>query len=115
MLALGIGLGIALWQGNEARTQAQRATALNTFVLGLIRTADPNASAQTKAADVAMLNTIEQRIDSEFKGSPDQLLQLRVTVGDAYGIAARPPPRSACTSARSTRPPQCCRPMTCSC
>ena len=72
MVALGIGLGIALWQGNEARTQAQRATALNTFVLGLIRTADPNASAQTKAADVAMLNTIEQRIDSEFKGSPDQ-------------------------------------------
>ena len=84
VVALGIGLGIALWQGNEARTQAQRATALNTFVLGLIRTADPNASAQTKAADVAMLNTIEQRIDSEFKGSPDQLLQLRVTVGDAY-------------------------------
>jgi len=84
LFALSVGLGIALWQGNEARTQAQRATALNTFVLGLIRTADPNASAQTKAADVAMLNTIEQRIDSEFKGSPDQLLQLRVTVGDAY-------------------------------
>ena len=84
LVALGIGLGTALWQGNEARTQARRATALNTFVLGLIRTADPNASAQTKAADVAMLNTIEQRIDKEFNGSPDQLLQLRVTVGDAY-------------------------------
>jgi len=84
VVALGLGLGIALWQGNEARTQAQRATALNTFVLSLIRTADPNASAQTKAADVAMLNTVEQRIDSEFKGTPDQLLQLRVTIGDAY-------------------------------
>ena len=53
-------------------------------MLGLIRTADPNASARTKAADVAMLNAIEQRIDSEFHGSPDQLLQLRVTVGEAY-------------------------------
>jgi tetratricopeptide (TPR) repeat protein len=84
VLALGIGLGVALWQGNEARQQAQRATALNTFVLGLIRTADPNASAQTKAADVAMLNTIEQRINTEFHGAPDQLLQLRVTVGEAY-------------------------------
>jgi tetratricopeptide (TPR) repeat protein/tRNA A-37 threonylcarbamoyl transferase component Bud32 len=84
VLALGAGLGVALWQGTEARTQAQRATALNTFVLGLIRTADPNASAQTKAADVAMLNAIEQRIDTEFHGSPDQLLQLRVTVGEAY-------------------------------
>ena len=84
VLALGIGLALALWQGNEARQQAQRATALNTFVLGLIRTADPNASQQTKAADVAMLNAIEQRIDHDFKGAPDQLLQLRVTVGEAY-------------------------------
>ncbi|HQR19411.1 MAG TPA: serine/threonine-protein kinase, partial [Burkholderiaceae bacterium] len=84
VLALALGLGLALWQGNEARQQAQRATALNTFVLGLIRTADPNASAQTKAADVAMLNTIEERIDKEFHGAPDQLLQLRVTVGEAY-------------------------------
>lgn len=84
VLALGIGLGVALWQAKEAREQAQRATALNTFVLGLIRQADPNASAQTKAADVAMLNAIEQRIDTEFHGSPDQLLQLRITVGDAY-------------------------------
>ena len=84
LAALAIGLGAALWQGYEARQQAARATALNTFVLGLIRTADPNASAQTKAADVALLNTIEERIDKEFHGSPDQLLQLRVTVGDAY-------------------------------
>ena len=84
LVALGIGLGLALWQGNEARLQAQRATALNTFVLSLIRTADPNASAQTKAADVAMLRSIEERINHDFQGSPDQLLQLRVTVGEAY-------------------------------
>ena len=84
LIALGIGLGVALWQATEARDQAARATALNTFVLSLIQQADPNASAQTKAADLAMLTAIEQRIDAEFKGSPDQLLQLRVTVGDAY-------------------------------
>jgi eukaryotic-like serine/threonine-protein kinase len=91
VLALAAGLGVALWQASqarqqaeEARNQAQRATALNTFVLSLIQQADPNASAQTKAADHAMLTAIEQRIDAEFKGSPAQLLQLRVTVGDAY-------------------------------
>ena len=84
VLALALGLGLALWQGFEARQQAARATALNTFVLGLIRTADPNASQQTKAADVALLNTIEQRIDTEFTGSAEELLQLRVTVGEAY-------------------------------
>jgi len=84
VVALGVGLGVALWQANDAREQARRATALNSFVLNLIRTADPNASAQTKAADVAMLRSIEERIDHDFTGSPDQLLQLRVTVGEAY-------------------------------
>jgi eukaryotic-like serine/threonine-protein kinase len=109
VLALGIGLGVALWQATEARQQAARATALNTFVLGLIRTADPNASAQTKAADVALLNTIEERIDREFHGSPDQLLQLRVTVGDAYRnrgqhVAARRVYRRAIGEAETALP-----------
>ena len=31
-----------------------------------------------------MLATLEQRIDSGIRGQPDQLLQLRVTVADAY-------------------------------
>ena len=84
VLALGTGLGAALWQADVAREQAQRATAMNTFVLSLIQQADPNASQHTKAAGLAMLAAIEQRIDNEFKGSPDQLVQLRVRVGDAY-------------------------------
>lgn len=75
--ALGIGLGVALWQAN-------RATALSTFVLSLIRQADPNVSQQTRAADLAMLASIENKIDQEFKGAPDQLLQLRLSVGEAY-------------------------------
>lgn len=77
LAALGIGLGVALWQ-------AQRATALSEFVLSLIRQADPNASRQTRAADLAMLASIEDKIDREFKGSPAQQLQLRLTVGEAY-------------------------------
>ena len=60
-------------------------------MLSLIQQADPNAAQQTKAADLAMLTAIEERIDKEFKGQPDQLLQLRVTVGDAYGTAAKLP------------------------
>lgn len=84
VLALAVGLGLALWQAGVAGEQARRATAMNEFVLSLIRQADPNASRETKAADVAMLAAIEQRIDNEFQGSPDQLLQLRITVGEAY-------------------------------
>jgi serine/threonine-protein kinase len=104
VLALTAGLGAALWQAGVARDQAQRATAMNTFVLSLIRQADPNASRQMKANDLAMLATIEERIDKEFAGTPDQQLRLRVTVGEAYRnrgemVAARRVLRRAVDSA----------------
>ncbi|MGE5714375.1 MAG: protein kinase domain-containing protein [Betaproteobacteria bacterium] len=123
VLALAAGLSIALWQAGQARQQAaearrqaeearnqtERATALNTFVLSLIRQFDPNASQTSKAADLALLASIEQRIDAEFKGSPDQLLQLRVTVGDAFQArgqhaAARHVYRRAIADAEKTLP-----------
>lgn len=84
VLALAAGLGAALWQAEQARNQAERASALNTFVLSLIRQFDPRASQASKAADFALLAGIEKRIDAEFKGSADQMLQLRTAVGDAY-------------------------------
>ena len=91
------------------RAKAGRATALNTFVLSLIQQSDPRASQSSKAADLAMLSAIEQRIDTEFKGSPDQLVQLRVTVGDAYrergkAAAARRVYRRAIAEAQTTLP-----------
>jgi serine/threonine-protein kinase len=82
--AVIVGAGVALWQASVAREQADEAAALNTFVLSLIQQADPHASRETKAADVAMLSAIEQRINAEFRGKPEQLLRLRLTVGDAY-------------------------------
>ena len=101
--------GQARLQAEEARNQAERATALNTFVLSLIQQSDPRASQSSKAADLAMLSSIEKRIDTEFKGSPDQLVQLRVTVGDAYRergqpAAARRVYRRAIAEAETTLP-----------
>jgi len=83
-LALVAGAAVALWQAGVARAQAEEAAALNAFVLSLIRQADPNVTPQTKAANVAMLAAIEQRITTEFKGRPEQVLKLRLTIGDAY-------------------------------
>jgi tetratricopeptide (TPR) repeat protein/tRNA A-37 threonylcarbamoyl transferase component Bud32 len=75
--ALGGGLALALWQ-------AQRATALTEFVLSLVRQADPHATRQTRAADLPMLASIEDKIDREFKGAADEQLMLRVTLAEAY-------------------------------
>ncbi len=82
---------------------------LNTFVLGLIQQFDPRASQASKAADLALLSSIERRIDAEFKGGADQLLQLRVTVGNAYRergqlAAARRVYRRAIVEAETTLP-----------
>ena len=94
--------------GERRRDQAARATALNTFVLGLIQQFDPRASQASKAADLALLSSIERRIDAEFKGGADQLLQ-RVTVGNAYRergqlAAARRVYRRAIGEAETTLP-----------
>ena len=78
-------------------------------MLSLIQQFDPRASQTSKAADLALLSSIEQRIDAEFKGSADQLLQLRVTVGNAYRergqlAAARRVYRRAIVEAETTLP-----------
>jgi serine/threonine-protein kinase len=91
VLALGAGLGFSLWQAGAAREQAdlareqaERATALNTFVLSLIRQADPNASQASRSADLELLKSIERRVETEFRGSAGELLQLRSAVAEAY-------------------------------
>jgi serine/threonine-protein kinase len=91
LLALGTGLGVALWQAERARVQADlarehatRATALNTFVLSLVRQADPLASQASRAADLELLKSIEQRVESEFQGGAGELLELRSAVAEAY-------------------------------
>ena len=68
-MALAVGLGVALWQAGVARAEAARATTIKDFVLSIIQQADPRAAQASRVADLAMLKTIEQRIDKEFKGS----------------------------------------------
>ena len=82
--ALAIGLGIALWQARVARGEAARANTIKDFVLSIIQQADPRAAQASRVADLAMLNTIEQRIEKEFKGSAVERLQLRTAVARAY-------------------------------
>ena len=77
VVALAVGLGLTVWQ-------ADRATAVTDFVLSVIRHADPNTSRQTRAADLAMLTAIEDKIEQEFKGSAQEQLKLWLTVGEAY-------------------------------
>ena len=84
IVALAVGLGVALWQATVARAEAARANTIKDFVLSIIQQADPRAAQASRVADLAMLKTIEQRIDKEFKGSALERLQLRTAVARAY-------------------------------
>lgn len=111
------GAAIALWQANVAREQAAEAASLNAFVLSLIKQADPDATARTKAADVAMLSAIEQHIDDHYRARPERALGLRLTIGDAYlnrgeGIAAQRVFRKAADEASTRVPPEDLRLLT---
>ena len=84
IVALAVGLGVALWQATVARAEAARANTIKDFVLSIIQQADPRAAQASRVADLAMLKTIEQRIEKEFKGSAVERLQLRNAVARAY-------------------------------
>ena len=84
IVALAVGLGVALWQATVARDEAARANTIKDFVLSIIQQADPRAAQASRVADLAMLKTVEQRIDKEFKGSAVERLQLRTAVARAY-------------------------------
>ena len=110
ILALAVGLGVALWQAGVARAEAARATTIKDFVLSIIQQADPVASRQTREADVALLTTAEARIDKELEKQPEVALQMRRAIGAAYrnrGEYARASQvlRKGIEQARTTLPP----------
>jgi tetratricopeptide (TPR) repeat protein len=110
IVALAVGLGIALWQAQVARSEAARATTIKDFVLSIIQQADPVASRQTREADVALLTTAEARIDKELEKQPELALQMRRAIGAAYRnrgeyVRAGAVLRKGIEQARTTLPP----------
>ena len=84
IVALAAGLSLALWQAQEAKEQAERASTINDFVLSVIKEADPVASRQMQNADVALLAAAAKRVEGELKGRPDIALKMRLAIGAAY-------------------------------
>lgn len=82
--AVLIGLTVALRQARLAQAEALNAAAIGNFVLAVIQQADPGASQQTRASDLALLSTVEGRVDRELKGRPDLEFPLRMAVATAY-------------------------------
>ncbi len=84
VVALMTGLTATLWQARVAREEAEQANNIKQFVLSIIQQADPQASQQTRAADVALLHAIEQRAARGLVGRPELQLQVRMAIATAH-------------------------------
>lgn len=94
LLALLLGLALALWHAGQARQQARRAQLASQELLDLFRTLDPRKAdaAQPAAAMRALLRQRLDRIEQQLPSDPeaaDALMRLTATIYDYLGEAAR--------------------------
>lgn len=86
-LALSVGVAGVLWQAQEARAQARRASAVKDFLLSVFSAADPRLAGgkpngQTSAK--ALLDRSTARIDEQFAADPELRIELLRTAADIY-------------------------------
>ncbi|GAB5413921.1 MAG: hypothetical protein Cons2KO_15240 [Congregibacter sp.] len=80
MVALGIGLGVALWQAEEAGVQRDRAQAMNAFMQEVLTEADPyRAGVDKRVRDV--LEEASALLEERFADQPLLEASLRQAVG----------------------------------
>jgi serine/threonine protein kinase len=86
-MALAVGLGVALWQAQVARTEAQTAKAVQSFLLDIFQAnssnqADPQKARNTTARE--LLDIGARKIDAAVEESPQAKMQILSTLGDLY-------------------------------
>lgn len=87
LLALTAGLAAALWQAREARAEARRAAAVQTFLVDIFRAntsrqPDPVRARQTTARELLDLGAA--RIDSAMEVAPSTKLTMTRLLGELY-------------------------------
>ncbi|WP_116366498.1 serine/threonine-protein kinase [Parahaliea mediterranea] len=78
--SLAVGLGVALWQADEARQQRDRAQAMNSFMQEVLAEADPYAADQDRTVR-EVLTDASALLDERFVSQPLLEASLRQSVG----------------------------------
>jgi serine/threonine-protein kinase len=89
ILALVLGLGIALWQTNKARRENAKADAVNAFLQRMLSAPNSQSGVTSKAYQTTVneiLADAEKRLDgSELSREPEVRAELRRVIGSGYG------------------------------
>ena len=87
ILALSVGLGLALWQAGLARTEAHTAEAVQTFMENLFRANSANQPDPLKARQLTareLLDLGAAQIDTALNDTPQAKLRVLKTLTDMY-------------------------------
>jgi len=89
-VALLAGLGVSLWQAEVARTQTARAERARTFVMSLLRQAQPRQGSGGAVLATELLAAAGERIESEFADDPATAAELGILIGDGLSDLGDP-------------------------
>ena len=89
MLALAVGLGLALWQGRLAANERDRAERAASFMVDLLGEFDPNRVGTSPLGGTDVLDRAVEQIERGLRGEPDVQAQLYDHVGQIYQTYTR--------------------------
>ena len=94
-IALAAGLGVSLWQAENARREARAARAVQDFLVSLFDASDPQEAQGHDVSAKDLLDRGSTRLDSELQDQPAILARLHHAVGGIYiqlgsNLLARP-------------------------
>jgi len=84
LLALVGGLGLSLVQARRAALEAQRAEAIQSFLLSLFAASDPDESKGRDLTARELLRRGERRIEAELAGQPEAQARLWSQIATVY-------------------------------
>ena len=87
LLAILAALGVALWQADLARAQAQRAATIKDFLIGMFRASDPRLAQDKPRGQVTakeLLDRTAPRIASQFGNDDETRIELLGVAANIY-------------------------------
>lgn len=87
VLALVVGISLTIWQSQRAETEARRATAVKSFLVGLFRQnalGNPDGVAGRQITAIELLHRGADSISAQLTDSPDTRAEIIDTLVDLY-------------------------------
>jgi len=84
VLAMASGLGLALWQADQAREQAQRAQAVQRFLVQIFNASRPEQAQGREVSAKSLLDQGARRLEAELQDQPAVRAELHREIATIY-------------------------------